>query len=316
MLSREAMFSREEFIRMSLELNLFFLRIQKEHSTFLEAGFTQKNPDRIEEAAFFRRSFDQLLLEAVRLSKNVIPSEVMLSGEFFTEFTLDAERATEFFTGIPINTNITRIQLGMIPGPEYEIPGILENRVTFLNKRAIYLTNNLIDFKKKLLEDVVNCRIFTFNYPLLIDHILREAELFVTLLTRLQNNQFLHLMDEITEQEMFWDRIMAEHSLFIRGLLDPTEETLIGVSNNFAKEFEKLLAEAQNAMQVCDTLSNLTKETMTSTKNIRDFKRDATKGILDCKIQGLILPLLGDHVLREANHFLRLLERYNKTLKC
>ena len=49
----------------------------------------------------------------------------------------------------------------MIPSPEYEIPGILENRVTFLNKRAIYLTNALIDFKRKLLEDVVNCRIFT-----------------------------------------------------------------------------------------------------------------------------------------------------------
>ncbi|WP_291580816.1 DUF2935 domain-containing protein [Clostridium sp. UBA6640] len=316
MLSREAMFSREEFIEMSLELNLFFLRIQKEHSTFLEAGFTPKNPDRIEEAAYFRRSFDQLLLEAIRLSKNVIPSEVMRSGEFFTEFTLDAELSTESLTGIPINTNLTRLQLGMIPGPEYEIPGALENRVTFLNKRAIYLTNRLIDFKRRLLEDVVNCRIFTFNYQLLIDHILREAELFVTLLTRLQNNQFLHLMDEAAEQEVFWDRIMAEHSLFIRGLLDPTEEKLIGVSNNFAKEFERLLAEAQNAMKACDTLLNLTKETMTSTENIRDFKRDATKGLLGCTIHGLILPLLGDHVLREANHFLRLLEKYNKTLKC
>ena len=67
-------------------------------------------------------------------------------------------------------------------------------------------------------------------------------------------------------------------------------------------------------MEVCDTLSNLTKETITSTKNIRDFKRAATEGVLDCTIQGLILPLLGDHVLREANHFLRLLEKYNKTL--
>lgn len=316
MLSREAMLSREEFIEMSLELNLFFLRIQKEHATFLEAGFTQKNLDRIEEADYFRRSFDQLLLETTLLSEGVIPSEVMLSGEFFTEFTLDAENATEFFTGIPIDTNLTRIQLGMIPGPEYEIPGILENRVSFLNKRAIYLTNQLIEFKRTLLEDVVNCRIFTFNYQLLIDHILREAELFVTLLTRLQNNQILHLMDDIVEQEVFWDRIMAEHSLFIRGLLDPTEEALIAVSNNFANEFEKLLAEAQNAMQACDTLSNLTKETLTSTRNIRNFKRDATKGLLDCTIHGLILPLLGDHVLREANHFLRLLQRYNTTLKC
>ena len=31
-------------------------------------------------------------------------------------------------------------------------------------------------------------------------------------------------------------------------------------------------------------------------------------GINDCKIKSLILPLLADHVLREANHYLRILK--------
>lgn len=37
------MLSTKEFIRQSLELNLFFIRIMKEHAFFLEAGFTPKN---------------------------------------------------------------------------------------------------------------------------------------------------------------------------------------------------------------------------------------------------------------------------------
>lgn len=33
-----------------------------------------------------------------------------------------------------------------------------------------------------------------------------------------------------------------------------------------------------------------------------------TKGLIGCEIRSIILPLLADHVLREANHYLRLLE--------
>ena len=36
--------------------------------------------------------------------------------------------------------------------------------------------------------------------------------------------------------------------------------------------------------------------------------RAGVEGIETCKIKSIILPLLADHVLREANHYLRLLE--------
>ena len=40
----------------------------------------------------------------------------------------------------------------------------------------------------------------------------------------------------------------------------------------------------------------------------RDFKEAGARGILNCKIESLILPLLADHVLREANHYIRILQ--------
>ncbi|NLB53147.1 MAG: DUF2935 domain-containing protein, partial [Syntrophomonadaceae bacterium] len=36
-------------------------------------------------------------------------------------------------------------------------------------------------------------------------------------------------------------------------------------------------------------------------------KNTANELILDCQIRSIIIPLLADHVLREANHFFRLL---------
>ena len=41
------MLTKQEFINQSLELNLFFLRIMKEHSIFIEAALTLKNKDLI-----------------------------------------------------------------------------------------------------------------------------------------------------------------------------------------------------------------------------------------------------------------------------
>ena len=44
------------------------------------------------------------------------------------------------------------------------------------------------------------------------------------------------------------------------------------------------------------------------TQKFRDFKRAGVEGIEKCEIRSIILPLLADHVLREANHYIRLLE--------
>lgn len=80
----------------------------------------------------------------------------------------------------------------------------------------------LINFKERLLQGIFSCNLFTNNYPLLIDHIKREAEVFHRLLERLQERVVVDITWEAVMQEAFWNRIMAEHAKFIRGLLDPT----------------------------------------------------------------------------------------------
>lgn len=40
------------------------------------------------------------------------------------------------------------------------------------------------------------------------------------------------------------------------------------------------------------------------------FLEAGTVGIDECKIQSIILPLLADHVLRKANHYVRILKSY------
>lgn len=305
------MLSNEDFIRRSLDLNLFFLRIMKEHSFFLEGGFTPAGANFARQAEAFKKQYEGLLKEAVSLANGCVSPEVRTSGEIVTGFTLNAERATEFFTGIDIDTSITTAELALTGGAQQVNVQVLAQRVAALNQRAITLTQELINFKTIVLDAVLSCRLFTFNYPLLIDHIRREAILFVTLLTRLQQRMTPEGTAFAVEQEAFWNRIMAEHAKFIRGLLDPTEEALIEIAHNFGKEFDALTARALALHNQISLLPQVTRDSLDATVRIRDFKRQGTEGILACQIRSIILPLLADHVLREANHYLRLLRTFS-----
>ena len=143
---------------------------------------------------------------------------------------------------------------------------------------------------------------FTLNYPLLIEHILREAKLYRKFVEMLERDGDLSEC-AMKENERFWNQIMMEHAQFIRGLLDPTEDTLIRTSATFAREYATLLARAREV----NNTTLMRQEALKETRRFRDFKTAGVQGITDCKIRSVILPLLADHVLREANHYIRLL---------
>jgi hypothetical protein len=299
-----------DFVRQSLELHLFFTRIMKEHSFFLELGFTPRDINFTQRADELRVEFDRLLRDVVLLSDGVVSKSALKSGEVITEFTLEAEKVTEFYSGIDIPTAITKAEAKLMGASNDTISKSLVDKVSRINKRAIRLISELVKFKARILDDVLECKMFTINYPLLIDHIMREARLYLDMVRTLQRQGYINLRRDALKQEAFWSRIMAEHSKFIRGLLDPTEEELFIVADNFGKEFDRLTKEAIDAMDRIVPFEKVTEDSLKATKAIKDFKAEATEGLLDCNIRSIIIPLLGDHTLREANHYLRLLRMF------
>lgn len=296
---------KSNYVSLSLETHLFFGRIMKEHSLFLMAGFPAKNADYIKRADWFRVQFEELLRETVAISERKVGREVLDSGEIVTEYTLGAEQRTRFLTGIEIDSRITQAEMRLNDGCDNESREAVQ-MARQLNRRAIRLTDGLIGFKEKIIRDMDACRLFTFNYKLLVEHILREAKLYRSMVSELERRGTVNSQNMLN-MEIFWNQIMMEHALFIRGLLDPSEEELICTADNFAKEYGELLEEAKK--KDCMMTEDLRQKTIDRTIEYRDFKAAGTKGITECRISGLILPLLADHVLREANHYLRLLEK-------
>ena len=299
-----------EYVTLSLETHLFFGRTMKEHSLFLLAGFPAKETEFIQRADQFREEFEDGLRRTVKLADGIVSKSVLNSGEIVTEFTKKAECQTKNLTGIPIDIKITETEERICAGSRVTVNREIVSRVRMINRKILRSLNGLIAFKEEILREVRRCRLYTANYPLLIEHILREAKLYRQIISNLERRGRISSPD-LRSLELFWNQIMMEHAQFIQGLLDPTECELMETANGFAKDYCRLLEEAKEQDQ--KAMNALTSKTLQTTKQYQKFKTAGTEGITGCEIRSVILPLLADHVLREANHYLRILTQAQKS---
>lgn len=215
-----------------------------------------------------------------------------------------------------------------------------EEVVRNFNASVIEALGKIIDFKSRVLKDLITCNIGGANFPLLVDHVRREAIRFRVILIRLQKGIRVPVAEEALQEEIFWLRIMGEHAHFIAHLLDPSERPLVKQSLDFAKDFETLRLQAKDleSMEVprafenwllpekmtghrlppgfgdllepflIPRLSRFNKEAIALTNELREFKQLALQLIENCEVLSIIPPLLADHVVREARMALEDLE--------
>ena len=102
--------NQNDYVRLSLELHLFFDRIMKEHSFFLETAFTEKDNNLKRIAWDFQKNFSIILTRVINLANNNVSQAFLSSNEMITTNTFEAERKTSNLSGVEIDTNITRQQ--------------------------------------------------------------------------------------------------------------------------------------------------------------------------------------------------------------
>jgi hypothetical protein len=173
---------------------------------------------------------------------------------------------------------------------------------------------NIFCYKRHLLHLLIECKIRGGgNYPLLIDHISREAMYFHKLLQKVRDGEMQFPVDSIVSENVFWLRIMGDHLKFIRGLLDPSERDLVEAAHSLSDKFDQLQLHARDFdsmlwhFRITNDFCRFEKAVTDSMVELRDFKAMAEELIKQCAALSLIPPLLADHVRREAEHFLEIL---------
>jgi hypothetical protein len=158
------------------------------------------------------------------------------------------------------------------------------------------------------------------NYALLIDHTSREAAYFAKRLKELNEGKLKPLPEAIIKENVFFLKIMADHSKFIGHLLDPSERKLVEQAREFSHDFDQLLFQAQDLehmrpqSETVPLLDQFLDQNRVSVVSLRDFKKTARDLIDACRIKSNIHPLLADHVFREAERFLHIIDMFEASL--
>lgn len=176
-------------------------------------------------------------------------------------------------------------------------------------------------FKRKVLGLILRCQLpGANNFPLLVDHVSREANYFRNRLSELNAGNLEPLPDAIIDENVFFLRIMADHAKFISHLLDPSERKLVEQASEFSQDFDQLLFQAKDLesmrpqSQTVPLLDQFLDQNRVSVKSLRDFKQTARDLIYACKVKSIIHPLLADHVFREADRFLHIIDMFEQHL--
>ena len=292
--------SGKNFIKNSLEENLFYQRIMKEHLLLIETHLPCEKTAYIAEAKVLKLSFERLLGETVLISKDIINCKEIDCSDIVTKYTLAAEKLTSELTGVSINFEITKATLEL---DEYcaEYSDSLYSKIMDINKRSLNIIKEVIDFKKRVLSLKLTQKMEVLIYPTMIEHLIEEAYHYEDILKHLIENKLPKkpLCDTLN----FWNHIMGEHAEFTDGLLDPSEKELKKMAREFVKKFKKLVEQC-----IKESEKEIIKRSEDATEEIKIYKTDATIGILNGEIKSIIPPILADHLLREANHFLKILE--------
>lgn len=169
----------------------------------------------------------------------------------------------------------------------------------------------LIDFKRRLLRMVLECQIRPNLFPLLIDHITREAVHFLTRLEMAMTSapEAIRPLRTALQRAVFWMRIMKEHVEFIIHLLDPSERALIAQSQEFKRVFEGLFQTAMDLESMAEAqprsfnrAARFIDEAIARTTELRDFKAAGHELLLLCQLLSAVpTPILVDHLRREAD---------------
>ncbi|MEK8128033.1 DUF2935 domain-containing protein [Paenibacillus filicis] len=198
-----------------------------------------------------------------------------------------------------------------------EDPAVIQRFNTEVHTAA----SHIWAFKRRILGLILTCQLpGQTNFPLLVDHTSREANYFRNRLAELNQGKLEPLADAIIDENVFFLRIMADHAKFIGHLLDPSERKLVDQAREFTHDFDQLLFQAQDLdsmrpqSETQPLLTQFLDQNRISVKALKDFKQTARNLIEQCKIKSIIHPLLADHVFREAERFLEIIDMFEGAL--
>lgn len=183
--------------------------------------------------------------------------------------------------------------------------------VNLILNECMQLLLNFITFKKLLLRRLLECQLSTSLPPTFYNHMINEALEFYKTLINIQYNIPINPLLENLKLHKIWLPDAAGHAATIACDLDPVEKLLIIEAQAFEKCFNYLAIKAEELDKMlvrtaltAGALKHLNEEVKEKIEEFICYLDKIRKLTSECKVLGVLKPLIPDHMIREENHYL------------
>ena len=176
-----------------------------------------------------------------------------------------------------------------------------------LVRRVLASTDELIAFKRELLERQLHCRIALNQPPTFTQHMINEAEEFVDILSRPKPQR----PQSWLEEHLLWLPDAWGHAAYIAAGLDSRETSLIGTAMEYKQVFAQLYLKAEEIdtmigkePEPLPVLREFNAQVIAEMQEWQGFLVYLRDQLTECRILSWLSPLVPDHMAREAQYYL------------
>lgn len=221
--------------------------------------------------------------------------------------------------------NLSSKEIEFIEGARYykeQFTKIHNESKNQLNKEFINelksLLMDFINFKCVMLNKLLTCDIELGLPPTFINHTINEALEFLEDINKIQNPVTLNPVLENINLHKIWLPDTSGHATTIMDLLDPTEKEDIEKAKCFAKDFDELFLKANELEKMLNrtnldngALNYLNEQAAFKLSLFLKFLSKIKKLTVECKLLGVLKPIMPDHMIREGEYYLKNIQMYS-----
>ena len=288
---------RGDNIQNQLEFILYQTRITYEHEMFIISFLTDKEIYYKEILKDNIKKYQALIKEILLFSNNKLSYNFINSNTLYTTFTKKIEENTIKYFDIGLDLNVTQIIEKLKPG------NLILNdqnikKINQLTKKLYTLLTNSKQMLNSIYKYINNGQLFLTIYPLAIKHIIDETTILENTLERIIKKEkpdptYVYTL------EYFYTNFLQEHSLIIKNMVNPNQNEIIILSNNYLNQYQELLKKFNNNISPY-SINEIYNECQYITNNFQSLLFKITKIVEKNTSNFMILPLITDHLLRES----------------
>jgi len=184
-----------------------------------------------------------------------------------------------------------------------------------LARAAAATVRRFFFFNRLVLHCLLECRLDGGCLtPLFVDHLSREALYFLKLLRKLQSGDMPCAVDAVVSENGFWARISGDHLAFTRAMIDPAERGMIAQAGVVGEKLDRAGVQARDLasmlwhFQPTNELIRFERDFRLAAEEVQAFFTAVKKMTAHCSALAAMEPLVADHIRREGEHFLGVLE--------